>query len=153
MNHKFLKHGRTMTLDSEVVSVHGRDLCGKCTSLCRSKCHVSSLELYGAVRSCSEMFCGHDSLTHLIHPSQVGCDDGTQLHGNSGCPGGALVRDSMPRMLQQVLVFKVGQDFAGFYREFIVIIGFQGEKAWKTYAHYIQTSFRRCSVESLSHAR
>lgn len=36
-----------------------RDLCGKCNSLCCSKCHV-------------------------------GCDDGTQLHGNSGCPGGAL---------------------------------------------------------------
>ena len=100
MNHKFPK------LDSEVVSVHGRDLCGKCNSLCCSKCHVCSLELYGAVWSCMELYGAvlpwHSHLNHLIHPSssssqisQVGCDDGTQLHGNSGCPGGALVRGSM----------------------------------------------------------
>ena len=56
----------------------------------------SCMELYGAVLP------WHSHLNHLIHPSssssqisQVGCDDGTQLHGNSGCPGGALVRGSM----------------------------------------------------------
>lgn len=66
MNHYEPQVSKTRkNLDSEVVSVHGRDLCGKCNSLCCSKCHVCSLEFLGAVRSCMELFC-HGILISII---------------------------------------------------------------------------------------
>ena len=121
MNHNFPKHGRTKNLDSEVVSVHGRDLCGKCNSLCCSKCHVCSLEFYGAVWSCMEPW--HSHLIHL-DPSLIIFIAGWMWwwHPTSWkqwLPGGSTCQ-RLNAMLQQVLQRFKGQDFVCWSLEFIV---------------------------------
>ena len=121
MNHNFPKHGRTKNLDSEVVSVHGRDLCGKCNSLCCSKCHVCSLEFYGAVWSCMEPW--HSHLIHL-DPSLIIFIAGWMWwwHPTSWkqwLPGGSTCQ-RLNAMLQQVLQRFKGQGFVCWSLEFIV---------------------------------